>query len=65
MADFVGRDRGFRALSFTLAGDLPVRAEPTALLGAAAPPPEKDDRRWVLVTGPDGQPRGWLDRDHR
>ncbi len=65
VADFVGRDRGFRALSFTAAGDLPVRPEPTAVLGSAPPTADGADLRWVLVTDPDRRPRGWFDRHGR
>ena len=36
VAGFVGRDRGYRALGFRAAGDLPLHQEPTVRLGADA-----------------------------
>jgi osmoprotectant transport system ATP-binding protein len=59
VADFVGRDRGFRALGFTRAGRLPVRQEPTGILGAPLP---DGDPGWVLVVDDQRRPRGWVDR---
>src|SRR5450631_4198862 len=50
VAGFVGRDRGYRSLSFESAGVLPTRDEPTVRLGsevAAARPAAQDG--WVLV----------------
>ena len=35
VAGFVGRDRGYRALGFTAAGELPVRDEEVVTLGGA------------------------------
>ena len=35
VADFVGRDRGYRALSFVVSDDLPLHDEPTLALGRA------------------------------
>ena len=37
VADFVGRDRGYRALSFVASGDLPLHPEPTLALGEPVP----------------------------
>jgi len=65
VADFVGRDRGFRALSFTEAQGLDVRPEPTLRLGDSAGPPDGADDRWLLVVDDDGRPRGWIDRQDR
>ena len=62
VADFVGRDRGYRALSF-VEGEVPVQAEPTV-----APGDGVDLARsravdgWVLVAE-DGRPLGWLHTD--
>jgi len=67
VADFVGRDRGYRALSFTAAGDLPLHDEHTVVLGRPVPadlaPPDAtvDKPYWVLVVDGDRQPRGWVD----
>jgi len=61
VAGFVGRDRGYRALGFTAAGQLPLRAEPVVALGAdlsrAAGVAEDG---WVLVVDNDARPLGWL-----
>lgn len=61
VADFVGRDRGYRFLGFVGAeGRLAVRTEPTARLGDL---PEAARRaaldQWLLVTGSQGEPLGW------
>src|SRR6476620_3805572 len=68
VADFVGRDRGYRALSF-VAGDLPVRPEQILVLGDRVPPGagaaaegiSVDHGRWALVVDTGHRPRGWLD----
>ncbi len=61
VADFVGRDRGYRSLSFENAGTLPTRGEATVLLGsqvsAARPIAEQG---WALVIDEDHRPLGWL-----
>ncbi len=69
VADFVGRDRGYRALSFVASGQLPVRPESTIALGDAVPQgagkaaegQREDTGRWLLVVDERGRPRGWLD----
>jgi osmoprotectant transport system ATP-binding protein len=61
VAAFVGRDRGYRALGFAVAGSLPLRPENPIALGA-------DLRRaadfaedgWVLVVDGERRPQGWL-----
>ncbi len=61
VADFVGRDRGYRALSF-VAADLNLRDEPFVHLGATP-----DEARgatadpWLLVTGEREEPLGWVE----
>jgi osmoprotectant transport system ATP-binding protein len=57
VADFVGRDRGYRALSFQAAPRLPLRAERTLVLG------ETTDRGddWALVVDDRNQPQGWVE----
>ncbi len=61
VADFVGRDRGYRALSFVSAR-LPVHDEPVVHLGAT---PEQaraaTDDAWLLVTDEEEQPQGWVE----
>lgn len=63
VADFIGRDRGYRFLSFAeFHGTVPLGAEPTALLGTT---PEAirsiATDRWVLVTDAEKRPIGWTD----
>jgi osmoprotectant transport system ATP-binding protein len=61
VAGFVGRDRGYRALSFEPTGVLPTRDEPSVRLGSdirAAAAAAADG--WVLVVDDDRQPQGWL-----
>ncbi len=69
VADFVGRDRGYRGLGFRRAPRLRLVQEPAVRLGAT---PE-DVRRcagevaasaatgWVLVLDPDDRPLGWVE----
>ena len=61
VADFVGRDRGYRALSFEPTPELPIRQEPTVQIGAT---PEQVRQAtsdgWVLVTE-DDRPLGWVE----
>jgi osmoprotectant transport system ATP-binding protein len=61
VADFVGRDRGYRGLGFRAAPTLVPTAEPTVRLGA---PPEEVRRiggSWVLVVDDDNRPVGWVE----
>ena len=61
VAGFVGRDRGYRALGFTVADALPLHREGTVALGselAGAPEAARDG--WVLVVDAHQQPQGWL-----
>ncbi|MFF5967728.1 ABC transporter ATP-binding protein [Streptomyces collinus] len=65
VAAFVGRDRGYRALGFTGAGDAvrPVD-EPSVKLGAARAEAEAAALDgWVLVTDADLRPVGWTAAD--
>jgi len=61
VADFVGRDRGYRALSFQATPELPIRQEPSVQIGAT---PEQVRQAtadgWVLVTE-DDRPLGWVE----
>jgi osmoprotectant transport system ATP-binding protein len=75
VADFLGRDRGYRGLAFAEAPELPLRDEPVVLLGstiAQAAEAAAGDQ-WVLVVDEAGAPLGWaepknlsglIDRDH-
>jgi osmoprotectant transport system ATP-binding protein len=66
VADFVGRDRGYRSLGFTTAdGDLRIGQEPSITLGTephhataalAAP-----DEAWLLVVDDERRPLGWVE----
>ncbi len=61
VAGFVGRDRGYRALGFETAGNLPVSEEPTVIIGsplAVANAAASDG--WILVVDDDRRPQGWL-----
>ena len=59
VADFVGRDRGYRALSFVDAPELTLADEVTATLGDLVEPLRQAGRPWVLVLGDQREPLGW------
>ncbi len=69
VSDFVGRDRGYRALSFDEAPALVTTAAPTidhdavtaALAGGSPPAAPTAPGRWVVLIDVDGHPLGWLD----
>jgi osmoprotectant transport system ATP-binding protein len=62
VADFLGRDRGYRALGFQAAPALPLAAEPTAPLGATAERARAATAdRWLLVVDDQGRPVGWVE----
>ncbi|MFI7584158.1 ABC transporter ATP-binding protein [Kocuria sp. M1N1S27] len=64
VADFVGRDRGFRSLTFDSAHDIPVhpvavvRPDGTQSVVGAGDGPVPDG--WTLRIDDDGTPRGWV-----
>ena len=61
VAGFLGRDRGYRALGFEAAGELPVAEEAVAALGddvAAVAGRARDG--WLLVVDGERRPQGWL-----
>jgi osmoprotectant transport system ATP-binding protein len=61
VADFVGRDRGYRALGFVAAGQVPLnRDEPVVLLGASRDEVEAVGADWVLVVDEEREPLGWV-----
>ncbi|MFI7481371.1 ABC transporter ATP-binding protein [Kocuria sp. M1R5S2] len=64
VADFVGRDRGFRSLTFDPAHDIPVRpvatVRPDGGHGVAGPGADPLPGGWVLRVDDDGAPRGWV-----
>lgn len=57
VADFVGRDRGYRSLAFQPAPRLPLRTEPTVVLGEAP----TTRAAWVLVVDDRRHPLGWVE----
>jgi len=61
VAGFVGRDRGYRALGFTVAGSLPLRQEATVPLGLdLSEAARQAEDGWVLVVDDENRPQGWL-----
>jgi osmoprotectant transport system ATP-binding protein len=58
VADFVGKDRGYRALSFTPTPRLPLTSEPTVTLGGSV---QGMDADWLLVVDDDNHPLGWVE----
>ncbi len=58
VAEFVGRDRGYRALSFVSSEAVPVQEVVTVLLGDGGAA-----RDWRLAVDAAGRPRGWLPPD--
>ncbi|HXR67267.1 MAG TPA: ATP-binding cassette domain-containing protein [Dermatophilaceae bacterium] len=65
VADFVGKDRGYRALSFQGTPRLSLQAEPTVHLGASAAEVQAAGALggWLLVTDKDQRPLGWVEPD--
>ncbi len=62
VADFVGRDRGYRALSFQTSPQFPLATESSVPIGATpgqAAAAARDG--WVLVTDTDRRPLGWIE----
>ncbi|MFC7490269.1 MULTISPECIES: ABC transporter ATP-binding protein [unclassified Knoellia] len=58
VADFVGRDRGYRSLQFQPAPKLPLAAERTLLVGESTAGVTGD---WVLVVDEERRPLGWVE----
>lgn len=56
VASFVGKDRGYRGLSFISADG--VRVDPVDTVRVGSRPAA--DPRWRLAVNAEGQPRGWL-----
>lgn len=62
VADFVGRDRGYRALGFRRAAGLPLHTEPTVRPGTTwADATSASLDHWILIVDDDGRPLGWTD----
>ncbi|WP_347354243.1 ABC transporter ATP-binding protein [Intrasporangium sp.] len=63
VADFVGKDRGYRTLSFRSA-PYPVAEEPTVPVGASTDLVRRTAvGGWALVTDDERRPLGWVDPD--
>ncbi len=61
VAGFVGRDRGYRALGFSAAGDLPLRREMVVTLGESlGAVTDRASDGWVLVVDAEQRPQGWI-----
>jgi osmoprotectant transport system ATP-binding protein len=58
VADFVGRDRGYRALQFQDTPRLPLRSERTVVIGES---PSSTGAAWLLVVDEDRRPLGWVE----
>jgi len=64
VADFVGRDRGYRALSFQTSPQFPLAPESSVPIGATPEQAAAAARDgWVLVTDADRRPLGWIEPD--
>jgi osmoprotectant transport system ATP-binding protein len=65
VADFVGKDRGYRALSFQKTPTLSLQLEPTVRIGATAAEVQAAGASggWLLVTDDDQRPLGWVKAD--
>ncbi len=61
VADFVGRDRGYRGLGFHPAPVLVPTEEPSVVLGTSAEDARRHDRPWLLVTDEERRPVGWVE----
>ncbi|PFG18989.1 ABC transporter ATP-binding protein [Serinibacter salmoneus] len=65
VTEFIGKDRGYRALSFRGVEDLPVHQVPTLARGQAAP----ERGEWILRLDEQGRPLAWIEpgsrREHR
>ncbi|GAA3572585.1 ATP-binding cassette domain-containing protein [Amycolatopsis ultiminotia] len=57
VASFVGRDRGYRGLSFLSAAGVEVSPVHTVEVGSTVDSPSQG---WLLAVNNDKQPRGWL-----
>jgi osmoprotectant transport system ATP-binding protein len=61
VAGFVGRDRGYRALGFEQAGDLPTHTEQTVTLGADGAQVQRAAvEGWALAIDDARKPIGWV-----
>jgi osmoprotectant transport system ATP-binding protein len=61
VADFVGRDRGYRGLGFRSAPSLEPHDEPWVMLGDEPSVHSRDGSAWLLVVDQDQKPLGWVE----
>jgi osmoprotectant transport system ATP-binding protein len=61
VADFVGRDRGYRGLAFRHAPNLEPHDEPWVLLGDEPSVHARGDSGWLLVLDDERRPLGWVE----
>ena len=61
VADFVGRDRGYRGLGFRSSPLLTPALEPTVGLGATPQEVRRAGGDWLLVVDSDQRPLGWVE----
>jgi osmoprotectant transport system ATP-binding protein len=57
VASFVGKDRGYRGLSFLSAQGVEVKDATKIVVGTEVPTPNSE---WLLAVNETGEPRGWL-----
>jgi osmoprotectant transport system ATP-binding protein len=57
VASFVGKDRGYRGLSFLSSSGVEVKNADTVEIGGTLSGPNTG---WLIVVNAEGQPRGWL-----
>jgi osmoprotectant transport system ATP-binding protein len=60
VASFVGRDRGYRGLSFADSMGIELTDVPTVVLGDVAASTSDSAHGWILVLDASRRPRGWL-----
>ncbi|MEO6019600.1 MAG: ATP-binding cassette domain-containing protein [Knoellia sp.] len=58
VADFVGRDRGYRSLQFQPSPKLPLAPERTLLIGEST---DGISAQWILVVDDERRPLGWIE----
>src|SRR5689334_8594961 len=61
VADFVGRDRGYRGLGFRHAPTLEPHDEPWVMLGDEPSVHSREGSAWLLVVDQDQKPLGWVE----
>ncbi|MFP5313829.1 MAG: ABC transporter ATP-binding protein [Actinomycetes bacterium] len=65
VAGFVGRDRGFRRLSFQAGDGVPIHPVETIRVHLLADPDTPVGSSWTLAVDDDGRPQGWVPQAKR